>query len=355
MKRFLFDIDVVGACNLRCPSCPQGNVKDYRLPHGFMEPELLARIVEKARSECEVASISLFSWGEPLLHPRLPDMIRVVNAAGIQCHLSSNLNLGQDADAIMAANPASFKISVSGFTQEVYGRTHRGGDVERVKRHMIELAAAKKRQHATTRIFVNYHRYRHNLSEGERIREFAEKLGIDFEPVWALMLPLEKILGYGGEEVAGFPLTGEDERLIDNLALPLPAALAAARGDPGEPCILREAQVSLDFQGNVQLCCGIFDDSKFTIGPYLGLSLAEIQRLREAHPLCRRCLEAGGHLYLTYRVPDLEGLVLGSLSTAEVALPGLRREIARKRMERRLTRLYNRFFSGVFSAGRVEK
>ena len=151
--RFDIDIDICGACTLRCPSCPQGNVKDYRLPQGFMAPELLQEIVTKARAECRRPNISLFNWAEPLLHPQLPELIRIVQDAGIPCHLSSNLDILPDADALMAANPASLRISTSGFSQEIYGRTHRGGDIERVKTHMVAPGRGKEAQSCRYRHF----------------------------------------------------------------------------------------------------------------------------------------------------------------------------------------------------------
>src|SRR5689334_21959142 len=107
MQKYNYDIDVTGACNLRCPSCPQGSIRNYRLSHGFMEPKLLEQIIRKAQSECTVAGISLFSWAEPLLHPGISELIRVVRTTGLPCHMSSNLNLLPDADAIMAENPTS--------------------------------------------------------------------------------------------------------------------------------------------------------------------------------------------------------------------------------------------------------
>jgi MoaA/NifB/PqqE/SkfB family radical SAM enzyme len=314
-----------------------------------MAPELLARIVAKARSECEVAGISLFSWGEPLLHPRLPEMVEIVNVAGLPCHLSSNLNLRHDPDAIMAADPATFKISLSGFTQEIYGYSHRGGDIARVKRHMTELVAAKQRQRASTRIFVQYHRYRHNLQDEGRLREFAEDLGIDFEPVWALFFPLEKIIGSPDGE--GSPqLTAEDRQLIDTLALPFAKALERAEQCGVQSCTLQETEISIDAQGNVQLCCGIFDAGRFTLGNYLDLSLEEIQDIRKGHPMCNCCLRQSAHLYLTYRLPIMEELVLANLTPEEAALLDLPSEIARKRLHRRLSRVYDTLFGPFLPA-----
>lgn len=347
MKRFSFDIDVVGACNLRCPSCPQGNVKSYRLPHGFMEPELLARIVRKAKAECRVTAIGLFSWAEPLLHPKLPELIRVVRDAGIGCFLSSNLNILPDADAIMEAGPFSFRISASGFTQEVYGWSHRGGDIEKVKKNMVKLAEARSRNNASTRIYVYYHRYTHNLKEEPMMREFAAGLGIDFEPVWALMFPVEKVLDYANED--GSVRSAEDLELIERLALPLGKAIETSRKYRDLACSLRDSQISMDFQGNVQLCCGVFDASKFTVGNYLTMPLDEIQRIRQGHGMCDRCRQHGVHVYVTYGTHELEELAAANISPDDYELLDLDYELAQKRLRRGLEKVYQKVFARVIS------
>jgi hypothetical protein len=203
---------------------------------------------------------------EPILHPGLPELIRIVESNGIPCHLSSNLNQMRNIDAVLAENPYAFRISASGFTQDVYGYTHRGGNIDRVKQHMIELADAKRRQRSTTLIHVLYHRYKHNLPDEKPMREFAHSLGIGFEGVWAFMMPLEKVLAYVNDDPAEATLTEEDHQLIGNLALPLKEAIAAAETQRDAPCSLRDAQMTLDFEGNVQLCCGTYDTRRFTLG-----------------------------------------------------------------------------------------
>jgi MoaA/NifB/PqqE/SkfB family radical SAM enzyme len=351
MQTFIFDIDIVGACNLRCPSCPQGNVADYRLPQGFMEPALLDRLLAKAQGECLVQQVNLFIWAEPLLHPRLPELVNIVQARGIPCHLSSNLNLLPDADAIMATNPASFKVSVSGFSQDVYGVSHRGGNIAKVKNHMQELAAAKQRTHASTRIYVNYHRYLHNLKEEPLMRAYAASLGFEFEPVWALLLPLEKILGFGGDEDFGFPLAEQDHRLIKQLALPFNVALEAARQVRDQPCRLRDNQLSIDWRGTVQLCCGIFDAGRFTLGKFLTLSLDEIQRLRYSHAMCARCMLLGGHVYLTYGMKGLAELAIANIPKEDVELLPLREELKQLRLKAFLQRVYQKLPADILSPG----
>ncbi len=349
MKRFAFDIDITGSCNLRCPSCPQGNISNYRLPQGFMEPALLEQIIRKAKSECRITAIGLFNWAEPMLHPHLSELIRVVENAEIPCYLSSNLNILLNADDIMAANPFSCRISASGFTQEVYGRSHRGGDVEKVKIHMKELAEAKRRNNASTRICVYYHRYRHNLKEEPLMREYAASLGFGFQPVWALFFPVEKILGYTDREAADFPLTEEDNKLIELLALPLREALEISRNYRDQICSLREKQISMDFRGDVQLCCGIFNAGKFTLGNFLEMPLDNIQGLRQEHSMCRRCMRNGIHVYVTYGAHELEELAAAGVAIEDAELLDLRRELKQKRLRRRLENVYEKVFAGVIT------
>jgi MoaA/NifB/PqqE/SkfB family radical SAM enzyme len=347
MKRTFFNIDVLGSCNLRCPSCPVGNTKDYKIATGFMEPASLEAIIKKAKSECTVTGVGLFNWTEPILHPQLPELIKIVQTADLSCYLSSNLNTLRNIDAVMAANPYSFRISASGFTQEVYGYTHRGGDIERVKKNMVALAEAKKRQKATTRVHVLYHRYKHNLKDEPLMREFAANLGIEFQPVWAFMMPLEKILAYANDDDQ--VLSQEDRNLIDHLALPLREALETSEKYKEKPCSLQEEQITMDFQGNVQLCCAVYDARKFTLGNYLEHSLEEIQKRKYAHSMCEGCMARGAHVYVTYGAHELEQVAAKNLAKEDLQLLDLTYELRQKKLRRGLEWVYRTFFSGFIS------
>ena len=72
-----FDVDIVGRCNLSCPSCPVANMSGTPLQSGYISPELLDQIVRKAVSECKVTNFALYNWTEPFIHPKLlEEMIR---------------------------------------------------------------------------------------------------------------------------------------------------------------------------------------------------------------------------------------------------------------------------------------
>ena len=303
---FVFIIDVVGACNLKCPTCPNGNYTEVRNPAGFMTEETLREILEKATRECEVTKVCLFNWYEPLLHPRLPELIRIVKSFGLSCTVSSNLNLLRNPDAILAANPDSFRISISGFTQENYGVTHQGGDIEKVKTNMRLLAESRKRVNSSTAIYAFFHRYLGNLDDEVRLRKYARELGFDFDFAWAYFMPLEKTLALVDPTFKDTSLTEKDREVIDRLAMPLPEVLAAAKANRHIPCSLRDQQMTIDFQGRVQLCCGVFDFSKYSLGKYLDIPHERLQDMKNAHEMCARCMNHGLHAYLVCEVPGLD-------------------------------------------------
>jgi MoaA/NifB/PqqE/SkfB family radical SAM enzyme len=343
-KEFIFNIDTLGACNLRCPSCPQGNV-ETRNPQGFMAPELLEKIINKAKSECKVVNFELFNWTEPLLHPKMPEMVKMVQSHDIKCDLSSNLNKLPDADKIMAANPFRFRISCSGFTQEVYGRTHRAGNIEVVKENMVKLAEAKKRTGATTLIHLFYHRYKHNLREEPLMREFSEKLGFQFLACWAAMMPVEKVADYAEGKLAP-----EDKEVVDLLLLPLDKALTVGRGEaPDKPCLIQTEKIALDFKGNVVLCCGIYDSTRFKIGNYLDMPIEKIQELRMAHSMCGRCARHGVFPYITTGGKAFDDLALANVPSAD-DMKVLRKELDRNKVRKMLESVSRKIFTMEQSA-----
>lgn len=308
MTRAGFFIDVVGGCNLRCPSCPNGNCHGVHNPSGFMAPKLLSEIVEKIDREYGPADIHLYNWGEPFMHPQFPEMLRIAGSRGARVFLSTNLNVLRKPDEIVAMNPYSLRISLSGFTQATYDRTHAGGDIERVKSNMRILSQSLRTSKASTRVHVFFHRYKHNLEDADRMRVLASELGFGFHPVWALLMPVEKVLGFAEVDGIGVTPTDEDRVLVDLLALPLADALDAARKLLPKPCPFLHSQVVMDIQGRVQLCCAVFDASRFTIASFLDTPPEALERAKNNHLYCAACMRNGVHLYESFGVSTFDSL-----------------------------------------------
>jgi MoaA/NifB/PqqE/SkfB family radical SAM enzyme len=290
-KRFTFYIDVFSYCNLRCPSCTVGNEfgDPHGWPRGLMSVQLLEQILDKALDECEIEAVGLYNWTEPLLHPQIRELIRVVKSRGITCWISSNLNKLPNPEPLVVARPDLFRVSLSGFSQEVYGVTHRGGNIQLVKENMRRLAAALTNiGGAPPHVEVFYHKYSHNVHEMPLMEEFARSLGFAFNSTWAYISPVEKIISLS----EGLQ-TDDDKKLLDILALPLDRALAITSQLHRSTCPLLEEVIALDISGNSMLCCGSSMDRRNIVGNFLQVPLEEMQERRREMSLCSSCLKLG--------------------------------------------------------------
>ena len=137
LRRFNYQVDVAGMCNLRCISCPRGNWPRHRKP-GFMSAKTYERLVDKIlRDDPWTGIITLYNWGEPLLNPALPDIITITREKGLLSAVSSNLAMAKDFENVVKAGPDWFRISNSGWGAN-FEITHTGARWEIFLRQLPE-------------------------------------------------------------------------------------------------------------------------------------------------------------------------------------------------------------------------
>lgn len=290
---YVYAIDVVGTCNLRCPTCPVGNFTEARRAKGFMPLGTFEKILAKIVRErvAERPEIWLFSWGEPLLHPDLPAILERIHAAGLPSHLSTNLNIKKGLEGVVRARPANLKISISGVTQETYGRTHAGGKVAVVLENMRELRRLLD-QHGnrTTRVWVGHHVYRTNQHEIEGFARFCGELGFEHHPIAAFYQPLEKLVELAQGNAAPDPVM---DLLLEHPASYLRRFKAVRRRD--HDCELRYNQTAINFDGTVSLCCSVYDEPNMLGVKFLDEAHEQLQERKYRHPFCTTCMDLGLH------------------------------------------------------------
>ncbi|TKJ75252.1 radical SAM protein [Pseudomonas sp. CFBP13508] len=290
-------IDIVGACNLSCPSCPMGNSENLNYKKS-MQLEMFRQIVEKAKAE-GVRSIFLYNWTEPLVHPKIGEFIEIINAAGMASGISTNLNLSKNMEKALLAEPAYFRISLSGFHQETYKKGHAGGDIEVVKQNMLALHEIKQRLGLKTRVDVYYHRYLDNIDEEALMRGFSERLGFVFTTGYSVMMPLEKALAIVERDPS---VTPTDHETLTRLALPpYDDLINVVQHYPKQACMLKDDWLVIDCNGNTVLCCTIFNQTEYQVGKYLDMPLDELTRRKSTQQncvdMCNRCASKGLHIY----------------------------------------------------------
>lgn len=291
---YLFNIDLLGVCNLKCPSCPTGR-RENGIVKGTMSPETLEAILKKADRECIIHSIGLINWTEPTLHPKLGEMVRIAKKYCKTVGLSTNLNYDADFKSIMEAEPTVMRVSLSGFTQEVYEKGHRGGQIEKVKENLKKL----KQYNVSTDIAVYWHNYNDNGHEKQAMKDLAASLGFGFHESNAVLMPVEEVM-----KVWRTDSTAPASTDVGNLLPRLLEGMQDAKQECGKlkriHCSLQTRQMAIDSEGNVSVCCASYNTKLNLVGNFLTMPLKEIEKRKNNSAFCRSCKQMGAHVYVLY-------------------------------------------------------
>jgi organic radical activating enzyme len=293
-SNYIYAIDIVGGCNLRCPTCPVSNQNN--MPKGLMDFDLFNQILNKIKKESETHTpeIWLFNWGEPLLHPLIGKFIQSVHHHGFNSFISSNLNIATRIDDVMKANPNKFKISLSSLNQDIYSTTHERGDISTVIKNLHALAKARDTYHATTEIWIGHHIYKNTLEEQDKIQKLAHSLGFDYRASNAIIAPIEKSLRF---------LQNPKETLnkqLENMLLSSPKEIShelKTHRSGNKDCELRFNMTAILHDGTVGLCCGTTQTIQVNKPTYfLDHTSKELEAFKYTHPFCSNCMKQNLHL-----------------------------------------------------------
>jgi len=162
----------VSHCNLRCAMCPRGGLSGLRnTGRGLMSFELFQRIIDKSIEEkAKIVGLIVGNWGEPLLNVDLPKMIGYFKSKYPQSRVmvTSNLNHLENPEELLESGLNTFRISISGMTQNIYSRNHRGGNIERVLANLLTLVEIRNRKNLKViRFDLHFleYLYEHHLKE----------------------------------------------------------------------------------------------------------------------------------------------------------------------------------------------
>ena len=109
-------------------------------------------------------------------------------------------------------------------------------------------------------------------------KEYATSLGFSWLENWAYYMPIEKVLAFAEGQLP------ERERAYveDTFALPIGEALATALPYRHRKCRIYEQQIVLDLQGQIIVCCGVYDyKSSGGLGSFLEMTPKELMKAKE--------------------------------------------------------------------------
>lgn len=267
-------------CNLRCVMCPQsmGATKG----NGHMDMGLYQKIIDEVKEY--VLEINLFFRGEPLLHPKIADMVRIAQEAGIAVHLNTNATLlrGHLVDALLDAKLSKLTISFDAGEKEAYEKMRVGAKFEKTLENVLgflKTKAARGVSYPYTAIqvirFFDPAASRPTVPESF-VRLFHGMPVDEFDPIWAH--------GWAG--------TMKDSENFQ----------AAPYGHNYYPCNWLWKSLAICWDGRVATCCGDFGPNEvfgdlnterlkdIWNGPKM-VRIRTLQRERKLKtlPLCQNC------------------------------------------------------------------
>jgi pyruvate-formate lyase-activating enzyme len=131
-------LESTNACNLRCIMCPTGRGLAQRRK-GYLDWDLFRQVVDEMAPH--VAMTTLHIWGEPLLHPRIVDMIAYCHDHGLHAEISTNAVLLKPdiSQAILDAGLGAIYLCLDGTTPEVYEQVRREATFEQTRENILKF------------------------------------------------------------------------------------------------------------------------------------------------------------------------------------------------------------------------
>ncbi len=145
-------IETASKCNLKCKMCSHpGNKRKLH----FMEMDEFKKIINKFL-KTKIRRL-LFNMGEPLMNKNLFEMIKYSKEKGFFVYISSNGQMLNEEiiKKVLSTGVDAIKISIEGYTKEVYENIRIGGDFDTLFRNVVRLNELKNRYQSSLYLWIS--------------------------------------------------------------------------------------------------------------------------------------------------------------------------------------------------------
>lgn len=241
----------------------------------------------------EPSNVWLFSWGEPLLHPQINEILRSLkkmNAVGV---LSSNFINMPHLDKELFPVLKNVTLSLSGFSQQSYEKIH-GGRLRDVLNNFDRFYDDIRRYSPTTRIMVSWHRYKFNEDELWAAYEYFDREQVYFRPETAFLDDVIEMLRLlsGKRSAISEPRWKkiEEDVFVEHIVRKIDLHRKKSKEQKCE----KWDELNVDEKGQLLLCTGIGNnDTDHVLGNVLDMSAEQIWENKLSDSLCNDCISTG--------------------------------------------------------------
>ncbi len=175
-------IDPYNGCQLRCPGCIHSENKSvsefFDWSRNFLPFDLYSAFLD--RYGIFASSAILYNYGEPLLHKRFSEMVRIAKEYLLFTMASTNFSLKFNIDNLVLSGLDRLILSIDGASQKTYQQYRRRGQFQTVINNIVEIVEAKRRLGKEKPYLVwQYLTFEHNIEEVDKAIEMAKELGVN--------------------------------------------------------------------------------------------------------------------------------------------------------------------------------
>lgn len=172
-------VEPTTACNLSCRTCVR---HAWDEPEGFMAWETFAAVAD-GLAGTDGATVAFMGLGEPLLHPRFADMVRLAKERGLRAEVTTNALLldAELAASLLAAGLDQLVVSIDGASAEAFGKVRSGASLEKVVTNVRRLHDGSGPNYGPDmQIGVEFVAMRSTIGELPGLSRLAARLGASF-------------------------------------------------------------------------------------------------------------------------------------------------------------------------------
>lgn len=182
-------------CNLACTTCIRHSWDEKPVD---LDYALFAGLVAQLRSFPNLESAHFAGFGEPLLHPRIFDMLDAMHEAGVGTEMTTNGLMLDDSAArrLMDVGLGTLIVSVDGVEPATYGVVRPGADLPQVLHNLRRVARIRDEAgRPRPRLGVEFVAMRSNCQEIADLLRLATEMRLDYVVISNLLPYSQKMAG----------------------------------------------------------------------------------------------------------------------------------------------------------------
>jgi MoaA/NifB/PqqE/SkfB family radical SAM enzyme len=278
-------LEPVSACPVKCILCPTGH-RDKKKT--VMTLSLVEKYLSKAVADFDSYDLLFGNWGEPLLHPQIDKLIEIAKNVGFtNITIATSFSTHCNIEKLAKSELSRLHISLSGMTPKTYNMVHRYGNLHLVKDNIKKLCVLRKEHDSPMKVFLRWHRYKHNEHEFKSARAMCKEYRVNISPYFGHLGGIDMLRDWVNGSI------DKDTNDFINKFVFTDFIKSACTKHQNKNLCRQSNLLTIDVNGTLLHCCAFYDSQDFGID-FLNSSKEEIIAFKEkGNQYCQECITNG--------------------------------------------------------------